>query len=77
MKTQIRLVGNSPSGYGHRELTIEYGFDRYTGVTSNMPLTDAIQSDDDEISKEAQIEAMKMICNANDLDYSDCEFITR
>jgi hypothetical protein len=77
MKKQINLTGNDPSGYGHRELTIEVDFERYSAVTSNMPMTDAINSDDDEESNEAQIRAMKFVCDKNDIDYSDAEFLIR
>jgi len=62
MKVYKRKVGA-----GHYELSVWVNDKPYRTVTTNMPLIDAMDDDDEAISSEAIEEAIKIVCNEHEI----------
>jgi hypothetical protein len=70
MKTRIYSI--SPSGYGHKEVTIEYRGKKYKAVTSDMSMYDAYKSEwhtlkQQAAQKRAEKQLIRMVKRANNL----------
>ena len=65
MKILINHITKLPSGYGHYEITLHTESGEITHVTSNMPLIDAMNSDDNDEAEEATRVAVELVMEKN------------
>ena len=65
MEILINHITKRPSGYGHYEITLYTDNIELRHVTSNMPLIDAMNSDDEEEADEATRVAVELVMEKN------------
>ena len=65
MEILINHITKRPSGYGHYDITLHTESGEIKHVTSNMPLIDSMNSDDQDESDEAARVAVEMVLNKN------------
>ena len=65
MEILISHITKRPSGHGHYEITLYADNSEMKHVTSNMPLIDAMNSDDQEEADEATRVAVELVMEKN------------
>ena len=65
MEILISHITKRPSGYGHYEITLYTDNSEMKHVTSNMPLIDAMNSDDQDEADEATRVAVELVMEKN------------